>query len=60
MRHVETLSATEEEMVFVCELEVRRNISDEDERLVEDLIYFQEGNEKRLMEYLVDDQEGRS
>jgi hypothetical protein len=43
LRHVETLSATEEEMVYICEPEVGRNLSDEEERSIEDLIDFQEG-----------------
>jgi hypothetical protein len=46
LRHVETLSATEEEMVYICEPEVGRNLSDEEERSVEDLIDFQEGRDE--------------
>jgi uncharacterized cupin superfamily protein len=52
-RHVENITTIEEEMVCICEQEIGRNINDEEERLVEDIIDFQEGNEKRLMEYLI-------
>jgi hypothetical protein len=40
LRHDENLSDTEEDMVCVCEPEVGRNLSDEEERSVEDLIDF--------------------
>jgi hypothetical protein len=70
LRHVENLSATEEEVVYICEPEVGRNINDEEERSDEYLIDFQEGrdeisycqvgNKKRSTEDLVDCQEGRS
>jgi hypothetical protein len=40
LRHAKNLSATEEEVVYICEPEVGRNLSDEEERLVEDLIDF--------------------
>jgi hypothetical protein len=44
LRHAENISATEEEMVYICEPEVRRNLSDEEERSVEDIIDHQEGS----------------
>jgi hypothetical protein len=46
LRHAENLSATKEEMVCVCEAEVGRNLSDEEERSAEDLIDFQEGRDE--------------
>jgi hypothetical protein len=32
LRHAKTLSATEEDMVYICEPEVGKNLSDEEER----------------------------
>jgi hypothetical protein len=58
-------SVTQEEMVFICEPEVGRNLSDEEERSVEDLIDFQReefsGREMRRDQSrdLIDCQEGR-
>jgi hypothetical protein len=69
LRHVETLSDTEEELIHICEPETGRNLSDEEEkRSVEDLINcqggrselssFQVGNERRSVDGLIDFQEG--
>jgi hypothetical protein len=68
LRHAESLRDDEEEMVQVCEPEVGRNLSDEDElRSLEDLIDCQEGrtktsnsqvgNEMRSLRDLIDCQE---
>jgi hypothetical protein len=43
LSNAENLSATEEEMVCVCEPKVGRNLSDEEEISAEDLINFQVG-----------------
>jgi hypothetical protein len=40
MRHDENLSLIEEKLVSICELEVGRNLNDEEERSVEDIIDF--------------------
>jgi hypothetical protein len=47
-------------MVYVCELENGESLSDELERSIKDLTNFQEENEKRSFEDLVDCQEGRT
>jgi hypothetical protein len=70
LRHDETFSATEEEMVYIYEPKVGRNLSDEEERSTKDLINFQVGkgsnvdlqedNEMRFVKYLIDFNEGRS
>jgi hypothetical protein len=69
LRQDEGLSDTEE-MVCICEPEDGENLSEEEERSVEDLVDFQEGrdelsdfqvgNKKRSVEDLIDFQEGRS
>jgi hypothetical protein len=69
LRHAENLSDTEEEMVYICEPEVGRTLSDEEGRSVKGLINFQEGrdefsnfqvgNEMRSMEDIIDCQEGK-
>jgi hypothetical protein len=41
LRQFETLYDTEEEMVYICEPEGGRNLNDEEERSVEDLINCQ-------------------
>jgi hypothetical protein len=44
LREVETLSDTEEKVVYIYEPEIGKNLSvKEDKRLVRDLIDFQEG-----------------
>ena len=43
LRHVENLSDTEEELVFICELEDGKLLSDEEGRSVKGLISCQEG-----------------
>jgi hypothetical protein len=64
LRHAENLSDTEEEMIHICEPEIGRHLSDEEEvRSDEDLINcqvgrnglssFQVGNRKRSVEGLV-------
>jgi hypothetical protein len=63
LRHAENLSDTEHEMVYIYELEIGRTLSDEEERLSEDLIKCQVGrdglsscqvgNGKRSVEYLI-------
>jgi hypothetical protein len=68
LRHAENLSDTEQEMVYICEPEVGRTLSDEEGRSVKGLINFQEGrdefsnfqvgNEMRSID-LIDCQEGR-
>jgi hypothetical protein len=69
LRHAETLSDIEEELIHICEPETGRNLSDEEEkRSVEDLINyqggiselssFQVGNERRSMDVLIEFQEG--
>jgi hypothetical protein len=45
LRHVENLSDTEEEMVYICEPEVGRTLSDEEERSSKDLINCQVGRD---------------
>jgi hypothetical protein len=71
LRYVENLSDTEEEVVYVCEPEIGRHLSDEEEvRSDKDLIncqerrdgfsYFQVGNEMRSLEDLIDCQEDNS
>jgi hypothetical protein len=47
LKQVETLSDTEEEMVYICEPEVGRNLSDEGSN-------FQNGNEERSIEDLIE------
>jgi hypothetical protein len=41
-------------MVCICEPEDGESLGDEEWRSDGDLIDFQEGNEKRLVEYLID------
>jgi hypothetical protein len=60
LRQVENLSDTEEEMVYICEPEIGESLDEEEERSVEDLTDFQEGNEKRSVKDLIDCQEGRN
>jgi hypothetical protein len=70
LRHAENLSATEEDMVFICELEDGEIMSKEKERSTRDLVHcqegrdelldFQVGNRKRSVEDLVDCQKGRN
>jgi hypothetical protein len=68
LRHAKNLSDTEEELVHICEPEIGRNLSDEEEvRSVKDLIncqegrdgfsYCQVGNDMRSSEDLIDCQE---
>jgi hypothetical protein len=59
LRQVKNLSDIEEEMVYICEPESGESLNDEEERSVEDLTDFQEGNKKRSVEDLTDFQEGR-
>jgi hypothetical protein len=59
LRQVENLRNIEEEMVYVCELEDGESLSEEEEISTEDLIYFQEGDEKGSVKDLKDFQEGR-
>jgi hypothetical protein len=40
LRQVENLRSTKEEMVYICELEDREILSEEEEISAEDLIYF--------------------
>jgi hypothetical protein len=70
LRHSENLSDTKQEMVYICEPEVGRTLSDEEGRSVKGLINYQEdrdefsncwvGNEMRSIEDLIDCQEGSS
>jgi hypothetical protein len=68
LRYVEILKG-EEELIHICEPNIGRNLNDEEEkRLVEDLINFQGerseissfqvGNERILVDGLIDCQEG--
>jgi hypothetical protein len=65
LRHVETLSDTEEELIHICEPQIGRHLGDEEEvRSDKDLIncqesgdgfsYCQVGNEMRSLEDLID------
>jgi hypothetical protein len=70
LRHAENLSDTEEELVFICEPEFGKTLSDEEGRSVKGLINcqegrdefsnFQVGNEMRSIEDFIDCQEGSS
>jgi hypothetical protein len=69
LRNAENLSDTEEEVVYICEPKVGRNLHDEEERSIKDLVDCQEGrdelldcqvgNKKRSSKDLIDCQEGR-
>jgi hypothetical protein len=70
MRHAKNFSGTEKKVIHICELEIGRNLIDEEEvRSVKGLINFQEGrdeisycqggNEMRSVENIIDCQEGR-
>jgi hypothetical protein len=68
LREIKNLSDTEEEVVYICEPEVGKSLSDEEGRSSEDLIdfqgrssgisYFQVGNEMGSVD-LIDCQDGR-
>jgi hypothetical protein len=54
LRHAENLSDTEEEVVYICEQEIGRHLSDEEEvRSDEDLINCQVGNGRISVEGLI-------
>jgi hypothetical protein len=71
LRHVENLSGIEEKVIHICEPEIGRNLSDEEEmRSTRDLMNCQEGRDKFLYFHmgdemgssrdLIDCQEGRT
>jgi hypothetical protein len=60
LRDVESLSDTEEDIVYFCELGDGESLSEEEEEIsFEDIAYFYEGNEKILFKDLVECQEDK-